>query len=243
VPALAKHFRVVTYDARGWGLSYDTDDKGPEAFIDDLRGLLDALEVDHALLGAQSMGGLACLGVAMAQPERVRGLLLANTFAGMRRAVWLASTDGHKEEVRAIWERRRSEGSKRVLAPSWSQANRDKAFLYKQIRLLNEHGPNRLDSARQVLRLRALERTDVGADPEQLAALPMPVLFIGGELDEVMPVSLMEIAKSLIPGAQMHVVPGAAHSVYFEAPDVFNAYALEFFQNCVNVTFPNEGKF
>jgi 3-oxoadipate enol-lactonase len=233
VPVLSKHFRVITYDARGWGLSHDTDDKGPEAFIDDLTGLLDVLELDEAILAAQSMGGLACLGVAIARPERVKGLLLGNTFAGMRRAVWLESTDDHREAVRAIWERRRADGIKRVLAPSWSRNNKDRAFLYKQIRLLNESGPNRLDSARQVLRLRALERTEVGASKEQLASLPMPVLFLGGELDEVMPVSLMKIATSLIPTARMQVIPGVSHSIYFEAPDAFNEAALEFFQTCL----------
>ena len=56
-----------------------------------------------------------------------------------------------------------------------------------------------------------------------------PVLFIGGEHDEVMPVSLMEVARGLIPTARMSVVAGAGHSVYFEEPDVFNQLVLDFF--------------
>ncbi len=60
----------------------------------------------------------------------------------------------------------------------------------------------------------------------------MPVLFIGGEHDEVFPVSLMEIAHSLMPGSRMVVVPGAGHSVYFEAPDTFNELAHEFAESC-----------
>jgi pimeloyl-ACP methyl ester carboxylesterase len=237
VPVLSRHFRCITFDHRGWGLSHDAGDEGPEAFISDLQGLLDFLELDEVLLGAQSMGGLTCLGVAIAQPARVRGLLMANTFAGMRREVWLACSDEQRETVRVIWERRRSDGIKRVLAPAFTREHKHLAFLYKQIRLVNENGPNRLDSARQVLRLRALERTETGASREQLAALTMPVMFLGGEHDEVMPVSLMEIARSLIPGARMQVVPGASHSIYFEAPEIFNQVALEFFQSCVNVTF------
>jgi len=54
------------------------------------------------------------------------------------------------------------------------------------------------------------------------------VLFVGGEHDEVMPPSLMEVARRLIPGAQMVVAPGAGHSVCFEKPDTFNRIALEF---------------
>jgi len=79
------------------------------------------------------------------------------------------------------------------------------------------------------MRLRALERDpDVAAGREALAAIQVPVLFIGGEHDEVMPPSLMEIACGLIAGARMVVVPGAGHSVYFEEPETFNRIALEF---------------
>jgi len=237
VPVLSRHYRCITFDHRGWGLSHDTDDHGPERFIDDLRALLDHLEIEQAVLIGQSMGGLSSLGVALSQPERIRGLLMANTFAGMRREVWLASSDDKREAVRAVWERRRSDAVKRALAPEFSRQHKDRAFLYKQIRMLNEHGPNRLESARQVTRLRALERTEVGASLEQLANMPMPVLFLGGEHDEVMPVSLMEIAHSLVPSSRMIVVPGAAHSVYFEAPEIFNHVALEFLESCANVTF------
>jgi 3-oxoadipate enol-lactonase len=243
VPVLSRHYRCVTFDHRGWGLSIDADDHGPEAFIADLAGLLDHLEIEEAVLAGQSMGGMTCLGVAISQPQRVRGLIMANTFAGMRREVWLASHDDLRESVRAVWERRRTDGVKRALAPEFSRQHRDRAFLYKQIRVLNEQGPNRLDAAHQVQRLRALERTESGASRGQLAALPMPVLFIGGEHDEVMPVSLMAIAHSLIPGSQMIVVPGAAHSVYFEAPEIFNHVAGEFIQSCVNVTFQAESGF
>ncbi len=52
-----------------------------------------------------------------------------------------------------------------------------------------------------------------------------------GEQDEVMPPSLMEMARDRIPGARMVVVAGTGHSVYFEKPDTFNRIALEFLAN------------
>jgi 3-oxoadipate enol-lactonase len=154
---------------------------------------------------------------------------MGNTFAGMRREVWLAADEELRTKAHAVWDRRRRDGVRRALAPGFARREREKAFLYRQIRLLNEEGPNRLRTEEQVMRARALERDPhVAAGREALAAIRAPVLFIGGEHDEVMPPSLMEVARHLIPGAQMVVAPGAGHSVYFEQPDTFNRIALEF---------------
>ena len=230
VPVFSRRYRCITFDHRGWGISIDESGAGPAAFIDDLAALLDHLAIEQAFLVGQSMGGATCLGVALAQPERVRGLVMANTFAGMRREVWLASDENLREGARSVWDRRRADGVKRALAPGFAVANRERAFLYKQIRLLNEQGPNRLQTQEQVLRFRALERSaDTSATVETLARMTTPVLFIGGEHDEVMPVTLMEIATGLVPGAKMAVVPGAGHSVHFEQPETFNQLALDFF--------------
>ncbi len=237
VPEFSRHYHCITFDHRGWGLSVDTDDRGPAAFIDDLTALLEHLGIEETFLVGQSMGGLTCLGFTLANPGRVRGLVMANTFAGMRREVWLASGEELRTHVRSIWERRRSDGVKRALGREFSSKHRDRAFLYKQIRMLNEHGPNQLQAETQVQRLRALERTpDTGATREALAAVATPVLFVGGEHDEVMPASLMAIAQTLIPDSRMVVVPGAGHSVYFEQPETFNHVVLEFFASCIAKT-------
>jgi len=233
VPEFSRHYRCITFDHRGWGLSIDADGAGPASFIGDLRTLLDHLDIENTFLVGQSMGGLSCLAVALSQPERVRGLVMANTFAGMRREVWLASNDSLREEVRAVWDRRRADGIKRALSREFSLRHKDRAFLYKQIRILNEEGPNRLEHDDRVTRFRALERLpETSASGESLAAMRTPVLFIGGEHDEVMPVSLMAIACGMVPGAKMIVTPGAGHSVYFEQPEVFNHMVLEFFAQC-----------
>jgi 3-oxoadipate enol-lactonase len=233
VPVFSRRYRCITFDHRGWGLSLDGDDRGPAAFVSDLTGLIDHLGLDDMFLVGQSMGGLTCLGVTIANPKRIRGLVMANTFAGMRREVWLASDDTVRASVQSVWQRRREDGIKRALDREFASTHKDRAFLYKQIRMLNEEGPNRLQTESQVQRLRALERTpDIGANREALASMRTPVLFIGGDHDEVMPVSLMEVARSLIPGARMEVIPGCGHSAYFEQPDVFNKLVLDFFASC-----------
>jgi 3-oxoadipate enol-lactonase len=231
VPAFARHYRCVTFDHRGFGFSGDgLDGPGPAAFVDDLRALLDHLGIEQTFLVGQSMGGLTCLGFTLAYPQRVRALVMANTLAGLRRALWQAADDEVRAQAQAAWERRRA-GPRRALAFAFSRRHRHLAFLYKQIRLINEEGLQDPSSQEYVQRLRALERDpERAASHEALASIGIPVLFIGGEHDDIMPVPLMEVAVRLIPTARLVVVPGCGHSAYFEAPAVFNRLVLDFFR-------------
>ncbi len=83
VAALRGQYRVVTWDARGFG---DTEFDGrPFTYWDlarDVLGLLDHLGVDRAAVGGMSQGGFVALRVALLAPDRVAGLLLLDTQAG-----------------------------------------------------------------------------------------------------------------------------------------------------------------
>lgn len=234
VPEISRHYRCVTFDHRGWGMSPDKGDVGPAAFPGDVAGLIEVLGLERVFLVGQSMGGFTCLLYALANQRRVLGLVMANSFAGMRREVWLAADEELRLRARTLWDRRRSDGVKRALAPGFGWRHRDRAFLYKEIRLLNEKGSAKTDVDGRIQRLRALERSpQSSANRERLATLNVPVLFIGGEHDDVMPASLMAVAQTLLPRARLVVVPGAGHSVYFEQPETFNHLVLEFFRECL----------
>ncbi len=64
VPAFAENHRCITIHHRGWGASIDAaGGPGRTAFVEDLKQLLDHLEIPQAFLVSQSMGGLTCLGL------------------------------------------------------------------------------------------------------------------------------------------------------------------------------------
>ncbi len=83
VAALRTDYRVITWDARGFG---DTDyDEQPFTYWDlaaDCLGLLDHLGIDRAVVGGMSQGGFLALRAALLAPERVRGLILLDSQAG-----------------------------------------------------------------------------------------------------------------------------------------------------------------
>ena len=78
VPYLARHHRVVTFDGRGTGRSGRP--VGPQAytadqFSDDAVAVLDALEIDRAVIVGFSRGALWGVRLAADHPERVAGLI------------------------------------------------------------------------------------------------------------------------------------------------------------------------
>jgi pimeloyl-ACP methyl ester carboxylesterase len=89
IPHLAAERRVIAYDRRGHGQSETPPEGAPytvEVLAEDLRALLDGLTVSRADFFGCSGGAAAALGFALAYPERVRRLILAEPpILGFRR--------------------------------------------------------------------------------------------------------------------------------------------------------------
>lgn len=80
--ALCDAFTTIAYDVRGHGHT-GASDRNPysiDLFAADLDALLDALEIDRAVVCGLSMGGTVAQAFAAAHPEKVAGLVLADTF-------------------------------------------------------------------------------------------------------------------------------------------------------------------
>lgn len=77
--------RVIVPWLRGYGptrfLSDDTPRSGEQAALgSDLKALMDALEIDRAVLAGYDWGGRACCVVSALWPERVVALVSANSY-------------------------------------------------------------------------------------------------------------------------------------------------------------------
>jgi pimeloyl-ACP methyl ester carboxylesterase len=87
-------------------------------------------------------------------------------------------------------------------------------FLYREIDALNT--PRSRDE------LDALLRAAGAPSPADVAALRMPVLFIAGTEDPLIPPSVFEVAARYFEHACLQRFEAAGHSVYFERPAAFN---------------------
>src|SRR5262245_18633084 len=105
----AEHFRdegwrVIAADLRGYGETTVIPGLTPlSTFAEDIAALLDHLGVERFVLGGLSMGGQIVLECHRLFPGRIRGLVLADTFAQ-------AETPSGREDRNRMADRLLSEG-------------------------------------------------------------------------------------------------------------------------------------
>jgi 3-oxoadipate enol-lactonase len=211
VAALRDRYRCVTYDARGFGLSgRDPSALGTSAHAADLLGLLDALAIDRATLVGQSMGGWAVSGVAQAHPERVAGLVMADTPFGFQTEALSRWAEDMIVKLGAGFDVVAA-----CVAPSFATRRPDLAYLTMSMARLNpaRTGPRGLD-AYEEMRTRP---------PGDYRDVRVPTIFIVGDQDALTFPSLIEATAAAIPGARVATIAGAGHSPYFEQAEAFNA--------------------
>ena len=91
MPALARHFRVITFDNRGAGRSdKPVMEYSIGLFADDTASLMDALGIPAAHVLGVSMGGYIAQELAIHYPGKVKSLILGCTGCGGRRAVLMS---------------------------------------------------------------------------------------------------------------------------------------------------------
>lgn len=78
---LAEYFNVILYDIRGHGRSgIDPEPVTVSVLADDLRKLLDKLNIDRAVICGYSSGGSVAQEFALTFPERLKALILSGGF-------------------------------------------------------------------------------------------------------------------------------------------------------------------
>lgn len=212
IPAFQGDFRCITFDQRGWGFSEGpTSRPDPATIKADLIGLLDHLDIERAVLVAQSMGGVSSLGAALGHPHRVAGLVLADTTGGIGDdSVISLLADVHPPE----------DPFRRALSDSFIEQHPDLTFLFGSIGRINQPMP--------VTVVSGLFQNPDGPHAADLARMNVPTMLVVGEEDKIFPVNVIEAVHRLIPGSRLEIVAGAAHSTHFEQAEVFNDLLSDF---------------
>ncbi|WP_354642358.1 alpha/beta fold hydrolase [Kitasatospora camelliae] len=209
------HARVIAPDQRGFGTApLGEDEPSLDAVADDLALLLDGLGIERAVLGGLSMGGYVAMAFARRHPQRLCGLVLADTKATADTAQAKADRERiaaavlARDSVRLLAEEKIEEG---LLGPATAPE------LVADVRAMIAEAPPRAVAWAQ----RAMAAR--GDSLEVLATLDVPAAVIVGEADTVTPLPEARMMAAALPDAELTVIPSVGHLSPLEAPETFNA--------------------
>lgn len=207
-------FFVVIPDNRGTGHSdAPLPPYAMEQMARDVALVLDAEQIDQALVVGVSFGGMLAQHVALAFPERVSGLLLAATTCGVptgvfprMEAIWLllkmvfASTTVTFEEAVELFAHPASTSKVRTLFARWEE--------------VLEELPTPPWAVLGQLLAAAFHHTG-----DSLSDIRVPTRVVTGDSDFLIPPKNSEILADLIPDATLSVVHKAGHVFIHEHPE------------------------
>jgi len=225
-PVVAAGYRVIAFDNRGFGFS-DKPATGYDnaSYARLTLALLDSLHLPDAVLIGHSMGGAIAAEVAIAHPERVRGLVLIGS-AGLGAREPPLFRVGRWPLVGPVLFALRSRGfTERFLKATYGDPRKvSDADVDQYYAPVAEPGSGR--ALRAVLRQ---FRFDGLAG--RLDRIAVPTLVLWGEADRLIPITLGRALAAGIPRAAFLSVPGAGHSVQEEAPDEVNRLVIQFLKD------------
>lgn len=209
-------FTVVVLDWRGTGASDhpDTDTYSTRGFAADALRVLDALGVDRAHVYGTSMGGRAAQWLAVDHPARVDRLVLGCTTPGRRGVPRTADVNRSLAQLDA-------EAARRALlelmyTPAW----------------LREHpGPfTTLGDPDMPPHARRRHFTASAAHDawDVLPSITAPTLVVHGADDRFNPAANAPLLAERIPGARLHLLPGARHAYFEEFRATASPLVLDF---------------
>ncbi len=192
--------RVLAVDLPGHGRSPGPGREEVGAYAQGVVELLNAIEIERAVVCGHSMGGAIALYLALEHSHRTAGAVLVGSGAKLR--VASALLDGVLEHHELALQ----------LFVDWSFSQEAPAELkQKGIEAMRDVDP-------RVLRgdLVACDRFDVR---HRLGEIDKPVLVVGGAEDKMTPLRFSTYLQEHIASAKLHVVQGAGHMMALERPD------------------------
>lgn len=221
VPALARDFRVITFDLHGHGdSSVPPQTPSLTLFSEQLNELLDHLDVTKSSVFGFSLGGMIARRFAMDHAARLDKLGVLHSAHARDKAahdaiqarVVRAAKDGPAATVEAALSRWFTDGF-RMSHPEMMDKVRRWILA------------NRKDVYAPIYQVLVDGVTELVAPSPPIAA---PTLVMTGEEDYGNSPAMSRAIAAEIPGSELVILPGLRHMALAEAPELFNATLLAF---------------
>jgi pimeloyl-ACP methyl ester carboxylesterase len=228
---LGDRFRVIALDWRGHGTStVGRQGYGLPVLADDLAEVLDRLDLRGALVVGHSMGGMAlmqfCGDHRDVLDERVAGLVFLSTascnVAGGSLPGFVRSMVEHVIRLpgvagRSSWT---APGDLGYAMVRFTFGERPSPTWVEQIRHITSHTDPE-SAAQSVVALLSHDAR------EMLPHVTTPSVVVAGTKDRLTPPSAARLTASLLPDAELVILPGAGHLVMLERQEAFQKLLVQ----------------
>lgn len=221
VDFFSKYFRVITYDIRGFGKSFDSFYYlyTMEDLADDLLDIINHLALSNVNICGLSMGGYIVQRAVTKAPSRFSTMVLCDTQANRDDQDTLLNRTKFLNKIEKISLKRFADDFMKHLLHPNSYQNR---ILYNFI--MNEITSQNIKGLKGAS-LAMATRIDTA---EYLRLLSLPTLIIIGDSDSFTPLEKSLRLKNLLINSHLKIISSAGHLSPLENPGEFNKYLLEF---------------
>jgi non-heme chloroperoxidase len=225
LPHLPDDIRAIAVTQRGHG-DAPKPDSGYliEDLAGDVAGLMDELGIERAIVVGHSMGAWVARQIAIANPGRVDGLVLAGAFQ--------SSLAGDPEAAAAM----------RELADVPDPVPAEVAHEFQVSTLASPIAAEQLDTfVAESLKLSARSWRDLFLgfaeldQPAGAVELPMPTLLVWGDQEAFIPREVQDQLLETLPDARLEVYEGVGHALHWEQPERFAADVAAFSRYCAGL--------
>jgi pimeloyl-ACP methyl ester carboxylesterase len=226
MPALSKHFRVITPDLRGHGKTNNPSGQFSYRLLaDDLAEFIEGLEIHQPFICGWSDGGQIALEVGMRYPNMAKGLVVG--------AAWYKFSESYQKFLRFL-------GTEAPGLVSYEQTEKAIPQLVEILRRIHKPGP---DYWKELLKkISVMWWTPLDYKAADFARIIVPTLILVGDRDALVPVEEAVEMYRFIPNAELAIAPRAEHGFPVTDPDAFIALVLRFFLRHSRIVSQDESK-
>lgn len=229
---LAEYGTVIAYDRPAFGLTErpmeweGESPYSPQAQVELVIGLMDALGIEKAILVGNSAGGTISMQAALQYPERVQALILVDpaVYAGGGAPAWTRPVLNmlQMNRVGPLISRQLQARGPEFIELAWH----DPSKITPEI-MAGYQKPLQAENWDKALWFLTVSSRESGL-AERVGELTLPTLVITGDDDRIVPTEQSLQLADALPNAQLVVVPQCGHVPHEEHPDLFMQAVTEF---------------
>ncbi len=222
VPYFSKKYRVLRYDCRGQGKSDKPDMVyTPDIQMEDLKNILDELEVERAHIIGLSYGGMIAQHFAVNYPKRVGALVLVDTcsYIGplleLTIKLWIKATEVGGNELRY------DAMIPFLFSENFIENNLEKILSLREASVKNNPSQAVINLAKGCLAHNIHDK---------ISNIVSPTLIVVGEEDILIPLKYSRLLHERIKDSELLVIEKCGHAPPLERPEEFNSSVMTFLE-------------